>query len=85
MYHLIIAFEDQYEFGRCFVGLNSNKDFVFESEQTPLMYEVIKASDLFYMLVIGEAKFAYGTYFLSLDEVKVLYNKLANRSYHYQN
>ncbi len=84
MYHLIITCEDQYEFGRCFVGLNSNKDFIFESEQTSLMYDVIKASDLFYMLVTGEARFVYGNYNLSLDEVKVLYNKLANRSYHYQ-
>lgn len=84
MYHLIIAFEDQYEFGRCFVGLNSNKDFVFESEQTSLVYDVIKAMDLFYMLVTGEARFVYGTCDLSLDEVEALYDKLANRSYHYQ-
>lgn len=83
MYSLITS-QDSYEFGRHFVGLNSNRDFVIENEESSLSFEVIYAKDLFYMLATNEVRFVYGgVNDLSLDEVKELWHKLANRSYHH--
>ena len=85
MYNLVTIDQNQYESGSRFVGLNSNRDFVFETEESSLMFYVITAKDLFYMLVTGEVRFIYSGYYdLSLDEVKTLYDKL-NKSYHHTN
>ena len=84
MYNLVTIDQNQYESGSRFVGLNSNQDFVFESEESSLVFYTIDVRDLFYMLVTEEARFVYNGCDLSLDDVKILYDRLTNKSYHSQ-
>lgn len=86
MYYLTLLDEDEdgNSPSNTLVGLNSQLDFVFESDEDRRSFFVITAKDLFFMLVTEEAKIFSGLTELSINDVKLLREKLASGSCHYR-